>query len=95
MAEATKETSNPVKKKGSELVKKEAAKKDVAKANRLEDLKKFFTGTRSELKKVHWPDRQQVMAYTGVVVVAVVIMAGIIWVADLGLGYILEKIITK
>ncbi len=34
-------------------------------------LKTFFKCVWSELKKVHWPTRKQLITYTGVVIVAV------------------------
>jgi preprotein translocase subunit SecE len=38
-------------------------------------LKGFFRGVWSELKKVHWPDRRQLITYTGVVVIFVLVMS--------------------
>ncbi|MDD2234987.1 MAG: preprotein translocase subunit SecE [Desulfitobacteriaceae bacterium] len=54
----------------------------------------FFRGVWSELKKVQWPNRQQLITYTGVVFVAVVIVAFLIWIVDSGLSWILVKILT-
>ncbi|HWP98247.1 MAG TPA: preprotein translocase subunit SecE [Syntrophomonadaceae bacterium] len=51
-----------------------------------------MAGVYSELKKVHWPDRRQLTTYTGVVLVAVVLMGGIIWLFDSGLGLALDKL---
>lgn len=52
----------------------------------------FFTRTKrnlklsySELKKVHWPNRQEVFTYTGVVLVTVAIVTALIWVIDSGI----------
>lgn len=108
MAEGTNQAGKVAKKEPKELTKKEAAKatrketpkKDVAKkeaskVNRVEDIKRFFAGARSELKKVHWPERRQVLVYTSVVLVTVVIMAAYIWVADLGLGKLLQLLVGK
>ncbi len=95
MAEAAKPAGKVAKKDAKEPVKKEASKKDMPKVNRVEEIKKFFNGTKSELKKVHWPNRQQVMIYTLVVLVAVVLMSFIIWIADLGLSALLERLIAK
>ena len=50
--------------------KSEAGKKRVS-----DRLKGFFRGVWSELKKVHWPDRKQLIIYTGVVVVFVLIVS--------------------
>lgn len=50
--------------------------------------KKFFREVKIELKKVTWPNRQQLIAYTGVVFVAVVIVSSLIWVIDTSFTYI-------
>ncbi len=47
-----------------------------------ERAKGFFLGTWSELKKVHWPTKKQIVTYTVVVLVSVVIMAIVLWVMD-------------
>ncbi len=49
---------------------------------------RFFREVRAELVKVIWPDRRSVAVYTGIVVASVVVIAGIIWVADVVLGQI-------
>ncbi|MDA8233911.1 MAG: preprotein translocase subunit SecE [Clostridia bacterium] len=73
--------------------KKEAVKRDVPKSNRLEQVKKFLSGAKSELKKVHWPNRQQMVAYTGVVFVTIAIVGAIIWIMDSVLSKGLELLI--
>lgn len=52
--------------------------------------KKFLREVRAELKKVTWPTRRELMSYTGVVFVAVVIIAAIIWLFDAGFTYLLK-----
>lgn len=42
----------------------------------------FFRGVWSELKKVHWPTRRELVIYTGVVLVSVVVMVFLIWILD-------------
>lgn len=59
---------------------------------RWEKTKEYFISVYNELKKVHWPDRQQLVAYTGVVLVAVTIVALIIWVFDSGLSFVITKL---
>lgn len=44
--------------------------------------KKFLREVKMELKKVTWPTRQQLMAYSGVVFVAVVVVSIMIWFFD-------------
>lgn len=54
--------------------------------------RQYFTNVYSELKKVHWPGRQQLIAYTGVVLVSVVIVSLILWLFDTGLSFLLDKL---
>lgn len=54
----------------------------------------YFRSVYNELKKVHWPGRQQLMAYTGVVLFSVVLVAFIIWLFDKGLSYLLELLVN-
>lgn len=85
------------------LVKKEAPKKELTKkdqqqpvqTSKLDDLKKFLRGVKSELKKVHWPDRPTIITFTGVVLVTVFFVAMLIWVVDAGLGSLLELILKR
>lgn len=53
-------------------------------------IRSYFRSVYNELKKVHWPGRQQLIAYTGVVLFSVVLVAFIIWVFDKGLSYLLQ-----
>lgn len=54
--------------------------------------KQYFSGVYNELKKVHWPGKNQLMGYTGVVLLAVALVAGIVWLFDTGLSFVLEKL---
>lgn len=71
--------------KSSSPVKKQVTIKD-----RYENVKGYFISVYNELKKVHWPGRRQMIAYTGVVLFAVALVALIIWLFDTGLSYLLE-----
>jgi len=42
----------------------------------------FLKGVRSELKKVSWPNRKEMINYTTVVVVMCTLATGFIWVVD-------------
>ena len=53
----------------------------------------YFRGVWSELKKVHWPDRKQLLTYTAVVFVAVAIVSVLLWIVDSGLSIVLTKIL--
>ncbi len=70
---------------------KPVAKKE--KINRLEEAKKYFKSVYSELKKVHWPTRREVLIYTGVVLVSVAIIGIIIWIFDSLLSWLLQFIL--
>lgn len=52
----------------------------------------FFKSTRSELKKVSWPNRKELVNYTIVVIAVCILIAFIVWVLDTGIGEILALI---
>ena len=56
-------------------------------------VKKFFREVRAELKKVAWPTRRELIAYTGVVFVSVVVVAALIWIIDTSFNGLLRAII--
>ncbi len=58
-----------------EQIQQAAAKNNTKKPKKRGRLKGFFKGVWSELKKVHWPSKKQLVTYTGVVIVAVLIMS--------------------
>jgi len=43
----------------------------------------FLTEVRAEMKKVSWPSRDEVVSYTIVVLVTVVLMGGLVYFADI------------
>lgn len=93
-----KETIKKVKedKPAKDAVKKLPVKKDPAppaKGETVNKVRKFLRGAWAELKKVSWPNRQQLIAYTGVVFVSVVFIGALIWIADSLLSKILGAII--
>jgi len=51
---------------------------------------KFFREVRSEMRKVTWPVKSDLITYTIVVFISVAIVSGFIWIADT----ILYKIVT-
>jgi preprotein translocase subunit SecE len=58
-----------------------------------ERISRFFKGVWAELKKVHWPNRKEVVTYTSVVLVAVFLVAIMIWVVDSIFSFLLGLII--
>ena len=55
-------------------------------------MRNFLTETRSEMKKVTFPSREEVVGTTIVVLVASVIFAFYLWVADLVILQVFEWI---
>ena len=55
----------------------------------------FFKDVFRELKKVKWPNRRELTTYTTVVVIAVVLVAAIIWVVDTGYTKVLQLIFEQ
>ena len=49
--------------------------------------RQFLKEVRQELKKVNWPDRKQLLTYTTVVLVTVVVLTSFVF----GLDYIIGK----
>lgn len=43
---------------------------------------RFMRETKVELKKVTWPTKQELIAHTIVVIIAVCLCAGLIWIID-------------
>lgn len=69
------------------------AKKDgITLKTRWDNTVEYFRSVYSELKKVHWPDRRQLVGYTGVVLIAVTLVALIIWLFDWGLSALMQVI---
>lgn len=56
-------------------------------------LKKYFRGVRSEFKKVVWPTKQQLLNYTGVVIMVSILVALVIYVLDFIITGVLGLII--
>ncbi len=69
-----------------------AVKKTEAAPSKGAQMADFFRGVWSELKKVHWPGRKQVIAYTGVVLITVAFVSLLLWLVDSGLSAIMSRI---
>lgn len=70
-----------------------ALKKPANTQRQTEKTAEYFRGVLSELKKVHWPNRKQLLTYTGVVFVSVAIVSFLIWIVDSGLSAALTKLL--
>lgn len=58
-----------------------------------ERTKRTSRASLNELKKVHWPTKQELITYTEVVLVTVVIIAAMIWVVDSIVGKVFGLIL--
>lgn len=56
---------------------------------------RFFKEIRTEMKKVIWPTRQQLINHTLVVFTACLVVGIVVWVADAGLGLLFQVIFGK
>ena len=70
--------------KSKEQVKAEAVarSKNKKKEPFFKRVKNFFKNVWAELKNVHWPARKQVLIYTGVVLITIVIVMVVLWIFD-------------
>ena len=50
--------------------------------------KRSSKASLNELKKVHWPTKKELITYTNVVLVTVVIIAALIWIVESIVGAI-------
>lgn len=55
----------------------------------------FFGDVWSELKKVRWPNRKELINYTSVVLFTVVLLAVFFFVIDLGISRLIDLILGK
>ncbi|BEU86988.1 preprotein translocase subunit SecE [Selenomonas sp. TAMA-11512] len=46
------------------------------------NLFKFLGDVKAELKKVTWPTKKELVTYTGVTGIAVVIVCALVWICD-------------
>lgn len=45
-------------------------------------LGKFLREVKAEIKKVSWPNKNELQSFTGVVLITVIVVAAAIWVMD-------------
>jgi preprotein translocase subunit SecE len=72
-----------------------AIKTEAAKKSMVDRIKAFFRGVWSELKKVHWPDRKQLITYTSVVVVFVLAVSLAISALDGVFSFLLGLLLNR
>jgi preprotein translocase subunit SecE len=61
--------------------------------SRTSRVKRFIREVKAELKKVSWPDKKELSAYTGVVFISVVVAAILIWMIDWSFTEVLKVIL--
>ncbi|MCX8129107.1 MAG: preprotein translocase subunit SecE [Clostridia bacterium] len=63
-------------------------------ANTRKNFVRFFKDVRSELKKVIWPSKSQLINNTATVLAYCLVVGIVIWIADYGLGKIVSIFLT-
>lgn len=56
-------------------------------------LRRFFHDVRIELKKVNWPSRRELMVFTSIVIIVILVFGAFFWVLDTGFTALLKLII--
>lgn len=56
-------------------------------------LKEYFRGVRTEMKKVVWPTRKEVVSYTAVVIAVCAAFAVAFWLIDTGVLAALKAVL--
>ena len=79
-------------KKRAQAQKSGGRKKSGPKKQRV-TVSQFLTEVRAEMKKVTWPTRDEVISYTIVVLVTVVLMGGLVYFADILFTKLVDVII--
>jgi len=63
-------------------------------ANKRQGPVKYMKSVRMELKKVNWPNRDELKSYTGVVLVTCILVAFGIWVFDSAFAQFIKMLIN-
>ena len=94
---AVSEDSKVVKKKDQQLPAKKAsenkAKKQSQRTNVFKISAQFLRDARTELRKVKWPTKKELLASTTMVIILVLIVALYLGLVDIGLINIIDKIV--
>jgi len=59
----------------------------------IKTIKNFFVGSYEEFKKVVWPNRQEVISHTVIVIVSTAIAMSLIAAIDFGLFNLVQKLV--
>lgn len=61
--------------------------------SKIKQLISFFKDSREELKKVTWPDREEVTSFTVVVVISLIVFSLFLWLVDTGIMALIKVVI--
>jgi preprotein translocase subunit SecE len=53
----------------------------------------FIQESKEELRKVTWPDRDEVTSFTGVVIAAIIVVSLFLWLVDTGLMALVRAVV--
>ncbi|OGO77698.1 MAG: preprotein translocase subunit SecE [Clostridiales bacterium GWB2_37_7] len=59
------------------------------------DIRKFYRETKSEIKKVSWPSRKELIQHTEVVVTSIILVGALLAVADFTFGKITQLVLGR
>lgn len=59
------------------------------------DIRKFYRETKSEIKKVTWPSRAELIQHTEVVITSIILVGTLIAIADFTFAKITEFVLGK
>ena len=62
-------------------------------ANAVKNSTKFLKDVSTEMKRVSWPKRKELVRYTGVVVATVAFIAVFFFIADYGISSLIQLIL--
>ena len=79
--------------KKREKMKKGGGKKKGGPKKQRVTVSQFLTEVRAEMKKVTWPTRDEVISYTIVVLITVVLIGGLVYVADIAFTKLVDIVI--
>lgn len=65
-----------------------------AKAKKI-DIGKFYRETKSEIKKVSWPNRKELIQHTEVVITSIILVGSLIALADYAFGRLTGFVLGK
>ncbi|MEJ5186600.1 MAG: preprotein translocase subunit SecE [Candidatus Geothermincolales bacterium] len=79
--------------KRREQVRKKAPSRRKGPKRERVSVSQFLTEVRAEMKRVTWPTREEVLSYTLVVIITVLVVGGIVALADYVFTYLVKLII--